>query len=150
MQLRAAQDEQPAEQAPVQQAVPAVKEKQSLLAATAKARKHMPQETAAEKQRRDEEAMMQALTRNTALKSVQELATVGAACRAWLFANDACNSPSQLALSADQCLLSVEACSHPCCSSSLAASLRRRRCCLVASARVHGSSSSLSCRGLCP
>lgn len=79
--LGAAQDEQPAEQAPVQQAVPAVKEKQSLLAATAKARKHMPQETAAEKQRRDEEAMMQALTRNTALKSVQELATVGAACR---------------------------------------------------------------------
>lgn len=51
-------------------------QKESLLVATAKARKDKPEATEAEKRLQEEEEMMRAITQKAALKSVKELAKV--------------------------------------------------------------------------
>jgi hypothetical protein len=58
----------------------AAQQKESLLVATAKARKEKPEATEAEKRLQEEEEMLRAITQKAALKSVKELAKVTARC----------------------------------------------------------------------
>lgn len=61
---------------PAQPPAPAVI-KESLLRATAKARKDKPEETEAEVMYREEQEMLADMTKRTALRGVKELAKVG-------------------------------------------------------------------------
>ena len=56
--------------------------KESLLLAAARAKKGKPEETEAEKLRKEEQAIMADITRKTALKGVKELARVSGGAQA--------------------------------------------------------------------
>ncbi len=79
--------------------------KESLLAATAKARLTKPEDTEAEKLLKEEQDILQHITQKTALKSVKELAKVNSSCI--VFGSPQASVTSALVLSQGPALLGL-------------------------------------------